>query len=316
MKKFAIIIVIVGFILAGCSSNEASTKKKSDLTIYTSIYPIQYLIEQIGGDTVNVKSVYPAGVDAHTYEPTSKDITAMAKSDAFIYMGAGMEGFAESAADALSSEDITQVELGKQDSLFHSNDEEHNHADESSHDHSHDGHNHGDHDPHVWLDPLRMVELAEMLKEELIQLNPDQQQAYTENFNQLEERLINLDNDFKETLNKKENKHILVSHAAYGYWEERYGLEQISINGLSSSSEPSQKELTKIIDQANQFQLDYVVFEQNSSNQVSEIIQDHIHAEAVTIHNLSVLTEKDISNNEDYFSIMKQNLQVLDKITK
>src|SRR5699024_164255 len=105
-------------------------------------------------------------------------------------------------------------------------------------------------------------------------------------------------------------------HAAFGYWEERYGIEQIAINGLSSSSEPSQKDLTKIIEQAREHNLDYIIFEQNSSNRVSEIIQDHIGAEALTIHNLAVLTYQDIENEENYHSLIGYNLEILDKDTK
>lgn len=342
VKKLFILIILFGifnFILMGCTKSTSQPKNNSDLTIYTSIYPLQFAVEQIGGETVKVNSIYPSGVDAHTYEPASKDVTDIAKSDAFIYMGAGLEGFAESIADALTREDVILVEIGKHESLFaaantHKNrpshdksslshDDEHslahekiNHSHDDEHDHSHDGHDHGDHDPHIWLDPLRMMEMSEIIKNRLVKLNPEQQALYNQNFKQLKKQLIKLDRDFQQVLHAKENKHILVSHAAYGYWEERYGLEQIAISGISSSNEPSQKDLVHIIEQAKQYKLDYLIFEQNSSNRIAEIIQKHMDAKAVTIHNLSTRTEKDIRNNEDYLSLMKQNLLILDKVTK
>src|SRR5690625_6389231 len=80
--------------LFGCS-NEAP-KKETALTIYTSIYPVQYATEQITGDLATVESLYPPGVDAHTYEPTTRQLTHIARSDLFIYVGAGMESFARS----------------------------------------------------------------------------------------------------------------------------------------------------------------------------------------------------------------------------
>ncbi|MBU5267281.1 zinc ABC transporter substrate-binding protein [Virgibacillus proomii] len=313
----------------GCTKSTSQPKNNSDLTIYTSIYPLQFAVEQIGGETVKVNSIYPPGVDAHTYEPASKVVTDIAKSDAFIYMGAGLEGFAESMANALAKENVTLIEIGKHESLFaaantnqnrqshdessHSHDDEHSH---DEHDHSHHDHDHGDYDPHIWLDPLRMIEMSEIIKNQLVKLNPEHQALYNQNFKQLKKQLKKLDRDFQQVLHAKENKHILVSHAAYGYWEERYGLVQIAISGLSSSNEPSQKDLVNIIEQAKQYKLDYLIFEQNSSNRISEIIQEHIDAKAVTIHNLSTRTEKDIHNNEDYLSLMKQNLLILDKVTK
>ncbi|RDW20925.1 metal ABC transporter solute-binding protein, Zn/Mn family [Oceanobacillus chungangensis] len=304
-------LLFIGLLVTGCTSASNDMPSSNDnLTVYTTIYPIQYIVEQIGGDSLTVKSVYPPGVDAHTYEPTSKDMTDIAESDAFIYLGAGMESFAQTAAGALEKQDVLLMEIGKHEELFQSSGStEHDHEDEHEH-------HHGDQDPHIWIDPLRMIEMAAIIKDELITLNPDEETAYTDNFAALKEDLLQLDQQFTETLESKENKKILVSHAAFGYWEERYGIEQISVNGISSSSEPSQKELTEIIDQAKEYNLDYILFEQNSSNRVSEVIQNEIGAEVLTIHNLSVLTDEDIANNEDYLSLMTYNLEILDQATK
>lgn len=313
VSKAIILLLLIIFFVAACGNENKTTNDENEITIYTSIYPIQYILERIADGTISVSSVYPPGVDAHSYEPTAKDMTKIAESDAFIYLGSGLEAFAETTADALQDQDVKLIEIGSHEELFHTEEinAEHSHMDDTEH----DGHNHGDHDPHIWIDPKRMIEMANIIKEELIQLNPVDEGVYQTNFEELETDLLNLDNEFATTLGEKTNKKILVSHAAYGYWEERYGIEQISINGLSSSSEPSQKELTEIIDQAKEYDLNYIIFEQNSSNRVSEIIQSELGIESMIIHNLSVLTDEDIQNNEDYLSLMRDNLQVLDKVT-
>ena len=310
--KTLIFISLIGVLSIGCSpSDEASSDVTDELTIYTTIYPIQYAAERSGGDSGETESVFPPGVDAHTYEPSTKDMTSIADSDAFIYLGAGMEAFAETAATALDSQDVALVELGQKEELFHTeNGEEH-----SGEDHDHHGHDHGDHDPHIWIDPLRMLEMATMIKEEMILLNPDHEELYKDNFAVLEQELNELHEEFSAVLGEKENKRILVSHAAFGYWESRYGIEQISIHGLSSSNEPSQKDLTEIINTAEEHNMEYVIFEQNVSTSVSEIIQEQIGAEALVIHNLSVLTDEDMEANENYFSLMEKNLEVLDQAT-
>lgn len=445
-----IILFFLGVVTIGCSSVEKTTSSSDDSkpVVYTSVYPFQYAVEQIAGDTVTVKTVYPPGSDAHTYEPTSKDMTAIADSDAFIYLGAGMEGFAETIADALGSQDAKLIEIGKYDKLFHgghSHDgtdhddvegnpdpqEEHDHEEENddhsgdhghgedNHEHEEKVHNHGergqetsndekiviegllahyhtgdtikltatlnentdydhwhwftlnpgeqewtavegqtsdrfegestingqqikavlfddehhafaesepvtveindhegDHNPHIWVDPLRMIKVAEIIKDQLSELNPDEADAYNKNFEKLKSKLTALDEKYTSLLATKSNKAIIVSHAAFGYWEERYGLEQIAISGLSSSSEPSQKQLKEIIEQSAEHNLDYVLFEQNSSNRLSKIVQEEIGAKPLTIHNLEVLTQKDIDNGEDYISLMERNLEVLDQATK
>ncbi|WP_156288486.1 metal ABC transporter solute-binding protein, Zn/Mn family [Oceanobacillus salinisoli] len=340
--KAIILLILVTSVMIGCTAEnteEETINNNESLKIYTTVYPIEYAIGRISGGSIMVESVYPPGVDEHSYEPTSKDMTDIAKSDAFIYIGAGLEPFAETAAETLSSQNLTVIELGQYEELFHADDsvkpeqesdehneneeadhedehESHEHDEETSHDDEdeHDDHNHGDQDPHIWIDPLRMLEMSEIIKEELVKLNPESESLYNENFEELKEDLVALDEEFTETLQEKSNKRLLVAHAAYGYWEERYGIEQIAINGLSSSSEPSQKELTEIIDQARKYELDYVIFEQNTSSRLTEVIQDEIGAESATIHNLSVLTDEDIANNEDYLSLMKKNLETLNLV--
>lgn len=424
IKSFVILLVF-SFIVIGCSSQNEDTfspeQLKSDLTIYTTVYPLQYVVEEIGGYTVTAHSVYPPGADGHTYEPTSKEMTEFAKSDAFIYIGEGMEGFAESMADALGLQDVELIEIGKHEELFqkegHSHGE-HNH-DHDGHDYHHEGHDHSqeedehghqegainiegladhyhtgdtiqltakhsegsehdhwhwftldpnseeweevdgqldsnyegkatipdqqikailynddheivakseaktitiddhtEHDPHIWTDPLRVVKVAEIVKEELIALNPSEEALYNDNFDILKNKLTELDERFKNLLDKKENKYIIVPHAAFGYWEERYGVKQITISGFSSSDEPSQKELTEVMKSAKKYDVEYILYEQNSDSRLSKVIQEQIGAEALTIHNLEVRTEEDIENNKDYISLMDSNLDILDKVTK
>lgn len=300
MKLYHIIFIGILLLLTACQTDGNNKSEKDKLLIYTSVYPIQYVIEEIAGDKADVDSIYPPGVDAHTYEPSSREITELANGDALIYLGAGMESFAETTVDALASQDIDFIELGQYKELFSSTNKTTEHA-------------HGDFDPHIWLDPSRMIEIGDLLKEALTKLSPKDEALFEENFASFEQNMQQLDDLFQDTLVDKENKEILVTHAAYGYWEERYGIEQIAISGLSSSDEPSQKELAAIAKEAKEKQIHYVIFETSTSNRVASIIQEHIGAEKLRIHNLEVLTEEEIEEEKDYLSLMKENLKTLDK---
>lgn len=293
-------LIIPIFITTACQNIHEENNK-----VFTTIYPIQFIVDEIGGDTIEAESVYPPGVDAHTYEPSSKTMTSIAKGKAFIYLGAGMESFAETAANSLENQDVQLIELAQLDeSLF-----------SSTHHHSDDGHHHGDKDPHIWLDPLRMIQMGELIKNELIHIFPSHKDTFTANFKTFSANMKELDEDFSRTMQAKSNKKILVAHAAYGYWEERYGLEQLSISGLSTNDTPSQKDLTRIVELAKKNNLQYVIFEQAGTDKVADIIREQINGDALYIHNLESLTEKDINNGDDYISLMKQNLKTLDKAT-
>lgn len=74
--------------------------------------------------------------------------------------------------------------------------------------------------------------------------------------------------------------------------------------------------MVAVIEAAEEFDLEYILFEQNSENRLSRVVQDEIGAEALTIHNLEVRTEEDIEDGEDYISLMEYNLEILDQVTK
>lgn len=293
------------FISTACNSKNENQPNDS-LTIYTSIYPLQFIIEEIAGEDVIVESIYPPGVDAHTFEPTSKQLTEIAQADLFIYMGGEMESVTDTIAGALDSQNITLLELSSMEGLLEDNETNHHH----NHEHAHD---HNNLDPHVWLDPLKMVDMAERIKQELIQLKQEDETAITERFNEFQEKMTTLDEAYNSQLQGKDNKQIIVAHAAFGYWENRYGIRQIALRGISTEQEPSQKEIVDMIRIAQENNAEYILFDQYGTDKLAEIIQDQIGLEALYLHNLEVLTEEDIKNNEDYISLMKKNLDTLDQ---
>ncbi|ENH96887.1 Mn/Zn ABC transporter extracellular binding protein [Gracilibacillus halophilus YIM-C55.5] len=314
---FALLILI--FMMVACGNESTNhngdgnntQNSNEELKIFTTVYPIQYFTERVAGDEASVESILPAGSNPHNYEPTSEEIVKIAESDAFIYNGTGLEPFAKQISDSIQSEDVKITEAAKGIELkdhVHSHEE----GDEREHEEGESSdHNHGDSDPHVWLDPIRSIDLAENIKDALIELRPDQEEAFNKNFEQLKGELENLDQEFHTQIESLPENKIIVSHEAYGYWEQSYGIEQIALSGLSPTNEPSQKEIQNIIDTAETHGLNYVFFEQNVTPKVADVVRKEIDAETLRIHNLSVLTEEDINNDEDYFSLMERNLEVL-----
>lgn len=343
---------IVISIMAACNNEEASSdesKKESqdsteELKVFTTVYPLQFFAEQIAGDLASVESILPPGTDPHTYEPTTKEMIEIAESDAFIFNGAGLEPYANNISESIESEDVQILEASKgidlkdhshnhnedshdehaqEEGSHDEHEDEHAHGEDSHDEHEdehaqeendHERHNHGDQDPHIWLDPIRSIEMAEHIKETLIEIKPDQEEVFNENFEKLKANLENLDEEYNSQIESLPGTKIIVSHAAYGYWEENYGIEQVAVSGLSPANEPSQKELENIVKTAEEHGLKHVLFEQNITPKVAEVVRQEIDAETLRIHNLSVLTEEDIQNNEDYFTLMKRNLEVLSTV--
>jgi len=411
MKKgilFSLLVALTVFTAACNDNNTVSPSGESDknevLSVYTTVYPLTYFAERIGGELISVESIYPAGANEHTFDPTQKDMMALAEADLFFYIGLGLEGFVNNAQKTLANEHVTMVatadyvsdedleaseghkehdaeegtedehaheegtedehaheegtedehaheegtkdehaheegtedehaheegtedehahEEGTEDEHAHEEgtEDEHAHEEEGTDSHddgtehveeSHEGHNHGEVDPHLWISPQISIKLATSIKNSLIEKDPENEAFYTENFDALVTDLEKLDADFKEMADASNNKIFFVSHAAFGYLAGTYGLEQVAVSGLNSQDEPSQKELTELVEFAKEKNINTILFEQNVSSNLTEVIQKEIGAEAKTIHNLGVLTQEDIDNKETYFTLMEKNLATL-----
>ncbi|MFZ7944992.1 metal ABC transporter substrate-binding protein [Neobacillus sp. 19] len=308
MKKitlFLSFLLPLILILSACSTKKEQTaKNKNQLTIYTTVFPLQYFTERIGGKYVDVKTIYPPGADEHTFEPSQKDMMNLADSDLFFYIGLGLEGFVEKAKGTLKNEAVTLVPAADQLALpkdTHSDKEEA----------GHDDHNHGDINPHVWLDPIYSKDMAAVIRDALAKKMPQNKELFNENYQKLATELDELNSEYEQTISNAKHKKIIVTHAAFGYWEHRYGIEQISISGLSTTNEPTQKELEKIISIADHDGLHYILFEQNVQSKLGKVVQKEIGARALPIHNLAILSKDNIKDKETYFSLMKANLETL-----
>ncbi|RLJ90743.1 metal ABC transporter solute-binding protein, Zn/Mn family [Planococcus citreus] len=354
MKKIAFLLLVV-LLLAACSQPENASEEPTDasseetadttdasasaeLDVFTTAYPLAYFTERIGGERVNVQSIYPPGSNEHTFEPTQQDMVKLAEADLLFYIGLGLEGFIDSAENTLSGEDVKliatsnaisdeELESGQlheeEAEDAHSEEEtQDEHADEEGHEEesgaedSHDEHGHGSIDPHVWISPVLSQKLAESIKDSLVEADTEGAEMYEENYEELVSELQQLDESYQALASSTENKTFFVSHDAFGYIADTYGFEQVPVAGLNSQDEPSQKELTAIVDLAKEKNIEHIAFEQNVSSKLAEVIQNEVGAEAVELHNLSVLTPENEDNDETYFTLMEKNLKTLETMLK
>ncbi|GAA0464491.1 metal ABC transporter solute-binding protein, Zn/Mn family [Alkalibacillus silvisoli] len=340
MKLKGLIFISLLLTIAACgeSIDEDTTASENEEVeaeeigkIVTSLYPIEYIISEITGDLATVETVIPPGADAHVYEPSTREMIELANSDAFFYIGEGMEAFAETMANTIEDEGVYTLALSNfEEELFmeyeddhkhdhdheddHNHEEEHDHEDEHNHDddHSHDhDHDHGDFDPHFWLDPSRMISVGQILLDELSEIYPEHEDLLQENYEQFANNMLELDTNFQEALTVDQDVNILVAHGAFGYWEQSYGINQYSIRGLSSSQEPSQRELQELFESLDELNINHVFLEKNREDRLAYNIANEFDLAIYELHNLETLTEEDIENDQDYIDIMLENLDLL-----
>ena len=316
-------------ILAACGSNtDSSTSDDKKTEIYTSTFATAAIAREIGGNQVNVKMIVPPGADPHSYEPTSKQLTEIAKGDLFLLTGTTLEPYSKKIQESLKGTDVRFVETSKDvtllesDATLHAHEEEGHTEDEHAHEeaghddhatdehaHEEEEHDHGKYDPHVWLDPVNAKAMARSITVALSKEVPKDKATFEKNLKAFDQQADALDKEFKQAVADGSKKELLVTHAAYGYLAERYGFTQLPIAGISPSDEPSQKQLAALVKEARMHDLKYVAFEETVSPKVARVIQKEIGAKSVTIHNLESVMKS--QQNSSYFKLMEENVQTL-----
>lgn len=338
-KKLLSVAAAGTLLLGGCASNEESgaTEETSDqLTVYASTFALKSFAEEIGGDRVRVEMVIPPGADPHTYEPTSKQMTDIAEADLFLTVGHDLEPYVESMEKSLANENVTFVKtaedvtlLSAEDTVHVHGEDEHSEDEHSEDEHGHeedahaeeeaghsedDGHNHGQYDPHVWLDPMNAVSMAEAVEAAFSEQAPDYKDEFADRLSAFKEEATTLDGELQAAVDGGSKSELLVTHAAYGYLAERYDFDQLPITGLTPSEEPSQQALKRVIEEAQLHDLKYIAFEDTVTPKVAQVVQNEIGAETVTIYNLESVTKEQM--DQTYFDLMRENVKALETALK
>ena len=324
--------------LKGEGSSDASAPHTiapgKTLTVSTSFYPIQYLAESIGGKLVKVSTVTPSNVEPHDFELSGKETAELGKADIIAYVP-GFQPSLDKAVKEVGS-GPTVVDLSKPANLVHHEgvEEEHEHSEEASDgatdaasavataqsteaghdDHGHAEHSHaeggedhdGDLDPHFWLDPQRMIKVAETLESSFAQVDPANANDYKAGLDKLKTALTNLDTQYTKSLSSCQHNTFITSHAAFGYLADRYKLTQASISGIDPETEPSPAEMANIKSVVQSTGVKTIFTEELVSDAPAKAIAAETGAETSVLSPLESKPERG-----DYTDAMTSNLERL-----
>lgn len=314
MKRKILITLMITIILlsVGCnkqpSSKPNAEKAEEGIVVYTSIYPMYDFAEKIGKDKVDLRLMVPPGAEPHDWEPTAKLMAELENADVIIYNGLNMETWIDRVIKALGNEDIIIVKSSEEIDLLKLQE---NHSHEEGEEHNEEYH--GDYDPHVWLDPIRAIKQGENIKDALVKADKKNKSYYEENFNEFQSKLKKLDEKYREELQNIKSNEIVVAHAAFGYLADRYGLEQISISGLTPQEEPSAAKMARVSELVKDHNIKYIFFESLTSPRLAEVLANETGAEIAVLNPVGGVTEEEIKDGKDYISIMEENLEALKK---
>ncbi|GGN95555.1 metal ABC transporter solute-binding protein, Zn/Mn family [Saccharibacillus kuerlensis] len=321
-RHFAVVIALAALlVLAACGRNSAGTIVEDKVNVVTTFYPIYEFSSAIGGEDANVINLLPTGVEPHDWTPRGQDIVNTSKAQLFFYNGAGLEGWVPDFLKGLNADSkVKAVEVSKGvDLIMTTEDDGHNHgAVSEEQDHEHEGEEHSDEsvdakhtDPHTWVSPKSALIMAKNIRDSLIEADPDHKAGYEERYQVLADKLVQLDAEFTEKLSPLPNKEIVVSHQAFGYLTRDYGLQQHSIMGLSPDAEPRAQDMLNLAKLVKEEGIRYIFFEELVSDRLAKTLADEAGVDTLVLNPVEGLTEQQVKDGEDYFSLMRNNLQNL-----
>jgi zinc transport system substrate-binding protein len=276
-KVIALILILV--ISVGCTNKKSESHK---ITVLTGIDPVKTFVEKVTGDKAKVESLIKEGSSPAISKFTTKQITSVEDADIYFYTGVPAE---VNIVEKLTLEDLKIIDLLDKVGKVYPNieiDEHHDEEETDHHQHEKYDHNHGPVDPHIWLSPKRAIEIVKIIKSEMIELDPANEEFYSDNADEYIEKLESLDEELKSDLS---GENILVFHSSFAYFADDYGLNMIVVE--ENGKKASIKKLTKIIEEAKDKNIDKVFYQQEFDRSQVESIAEELGVELLELKALT-----------------------------
>ncbi len=286
------VTLVVGLIGKRYFSSKPTPSKNvaQKVEVATSFYPLYFFSSQIGGDKVDVTNITPSGAEPHDYEPTTGDVVKITNSNLLVLNGA-VEAWGDKIRENLAGKNVKIVVAGE--GLLTQQLAENGVTAT---------------DPHVWLSPQLAKKEVDKISQALIQVDPKDQNYFQTNTSNLEQELDQIDQSYQRGLVNCQQKDIITSHAAFGYLATAYGLNQVPIAGLSPDEEPSPKQLADVANFARAHNVKYIFFESLVSPKLSDTIASEIGAKTLVLDPLEGISDADMNQGKNYFTVMQDNL--------
>jgi len=238
-KRLAVSLVALA-VAAGFLTACQAPADNGKVQVVTTVAPITNIVQNIGGELVDVTGIVPEGSNSHTFEPAPSDAQALAEADVVFINGLHLEEPTRELAEANVGDGVPIVSLGERTIT----------PEEYIYDFSFPKAS-GDPNPHLWTDPMYAKRYGQIVKNTLSELDPESAELYEENDQAFAERIDELDRDVRDVTETvpPENRVLLTYHDSFPYFAREYGWTIIGAIQPADFAEPTAQEVARLIDQ-------------------------------------------------------------------
>lgn len=328
MKKYISILlaaVMAVCCLSACGQNNSNTnthaKDNNDkqVKVVTTVFPEYDWVKEIAGDEVSnmdLTMLLDNGVDLHSYQPTADDIMKISDCDLFIYVGGESDAWVEDTLKEAVNKDMKVINL--LDVLGSSvKEEEVVEGMEAEEEEAKDGaEEEAEYDEHVWLSLRNAKVLCKAIADDLAEIDTENANTYQENEKAYADKLDELDKKYQETVDSASQKTLLFGDRfPFRYMVDDYGLSYYAaFAGCSAETEASFETITFLAGKTDELGLKNIMTIEKSDQKIAKTIIENTKEKnqgILTLDSMQSTTSDDVKKGATYFSIMENNLNVL-----
>ncbi len=271
----------------------ANAQPAAPLQVFTSVLPLKYFVERVGGQRVAVQVMVGPGRSPATYEPKPKQMAALSRARLYYRVGVPFESVwmkrIANLNPAMTIVDLRQgLELRPLEHHHHDAEEDHREVVLKNYKKVEEM------DPHLWTNPNLVKQMAERIQATLTVADPAGAADYQAGAEAFIRDLDELDRTIRQQLLKVKERRFLVFHPSWGYFAEAYNLQQIAVE--ASGKEPGPRALAGIIEQAKANNISVMFVQQQFSRTTAATIARAINGRVMAIDPLA----------EDYLANMRR----------
>lgn len=282
MKKIVslFLVLIILLSVSGCGNNS----NMENINIYTTAYPIEYVVNRLYSDHSTIRSIYPNGVDIENYKVTDVLLSEYSNTDMFIFNGLSEEkDYIKPMQKENKNLKIIDVSA---DTTYEYGIEE------------------------LWLDPSKLLTIANNIKKGFNEYISAKylKDEIDNNYKNLKVDLTNLEAKYRKVIKNASNLNIVVSNDLFLFLKD-YGINVIS---LDKNNLDYDKNLATVKNLINNNSIKYVYLKDDEKNDTIDSLIENTNITKVNLNTLSTLTDEQ-RNNYDYLTLMTENLESLKK---
>ncbi len=280
--KNIIKIILICIIITGCDIN---SKTMENINIYTTNYPINYLISSLYGEHSKIYSIYPTGVNISEYELSDRKLEEYSQSELFIFNSLDKDrDYAVKMINLNNKLKVIDVATGMK---YDNSIEE------------------------LWLNPNDYLMMAQNIKKGLAEYikNPYLVEEIEEKYNTLKYDISKLDANLNETIENANYKTIVVDNDMFKYLK-KHNLKVISLEENEDLSTNKIEEVKALIDSGK---IKYIYSNSEETNQTVKTLLAGKKVELIPLNTMNSIDGGATTSNDNYITIMTNNIDLLKK---